>query len=89
MPELHESFVRLLDVWAFVVENEGTTISNIASKLGMNRGTLSKNLDALERLGVIKRVKVRGPPKRIEIHLTEKGKRVAKEVLAIHSVLKS
>lgn len=79
----------MIKVWAFIIENEGSTIMNAATRLGLNRGTLSKDLDTLERLGFIKREIVRGPPKRVELKLTEKGRKLADHVLAIYRELES
>ncbi|RLG01432.1 MAG: hypothetical protein DRN49_01310 [Thaumarchaeota archaeon] len=82
-----DKFKRLLRVWVFIIENEGTTISKASSTLGLNKTTLSNDLNVLERLGVVKRIEVKGPPRRNEVWLTEKGKKLVKHVLAIYNEL--
>src|SRR6201990_3512236 len=55
-------------------ENEGTTVSQAASLLGLKSTSLSRMLNQLEQTGLIYRESNPGDKRRVRIYLTELGK---------------
>jgi MarR family transcriptional regulator, organic hydroperoxide resistance regulator len=76
------SFLRAL--W----EQDGLTQTEITERVSIEKAAAAEMIDTLEGAGLVRRVRNTADRRRINIHLTAKGKRVVQEILPhLHVVL--
>jgi DNA-binding MarR family transcriptional regulator len=65
-----------------IAERGAVSTSSLATKLGIDPSTASRNLSGLERSGLIARKKGSDDARQTDVRLTPRGKRVAESVAA-------
>lgn len=74
--ELYETLRRAVEILVFLAENQDRqyNIYQLSQELDMRRNTLTNNIKALEKLGLVETEMLRNivPPQKI-VRITEKG----------------
>lgn len=65
-----------------IAERGAVSTSSLATKLGIDPSTASRNLSGLERSGLVARKKGADDARQTDVRLTPRGKRVAESVAA-------
>ena len=71
--------IQEVRVMITVLQNQGMTAGELASATCISRSTLSHMLDRLEKSGFLRRQAVDQDGRSLQVHLTEKGMRRARE----------
>ena len=64
----------------FSVPADGISMSGLASKLGLDTSTLTRNIQKLEKLGLVTRGRGRNDKRILLVHLTDKGREKVQKV---------
>lgn len=73
-----------------VAGDRGTGIMEIARSLGLDAAAVTRQVTALEKLGLVRRTEVESDKRRVAIHLTEPGEREFRRVHErVHEVEKA
>jgi len=73
--ELAKHLKHAVLVFNYVSSNEGCSLTEISKKTGLSKETVRNTIRGLVELGLVTEKVVLGPPRRMSIMLTEKGKK--------------
>lgn len=74
-----EQWAILATLW----EEEGIHQSAIAKKIGKDRHTITRMLNLLEKKGLVRRVPTAEDKRRLNVHLTDKGRDIKEDLVSI------
>jgi len=75
----YPQYLVLMVLW----ESDGLPVNEISHKLILNTNTVTPLLKRMELMGIIERKRSKGDERKVNIHLTEKGKNLQAEASSI------
>ncbi len=75
----YPQYIALMTLW----QEDGRTVKGLGETLGLDSGTLSPLLKRLEAAGYIRRARDRSDERQVLVSLTDKGRAMQREALAI------